>query len=45
MEVHIKRTISGKYELWIDGSLIGESYSTCEKAADKARKYAKGQNK
>jgi len=45
MEIHIKRNISGKYELWIDGVLISDKYTTCEKAASKAKQYAKGQNK
>lgn len=40
----IKRNIDGKYELYIDGVRKG-TYNTAEKAAFKASKYFKGQDR
>ena len=42
--IEIKRTLEGKFELYIIGELVGV-YTTATKAAHKAYKYAKGQNK
>ena len=41
--IEIKRTLEGKFELYVIGLLIGD-YSSASKAAYKAYKYAKGQN-